>query len=203
MTEQKMDNLFYEKHYWAGGYDTIAGIDEVGRGPLAGPVVSAAVILPRDKALPGITDSKTLSDKKRRIMFNWILDKAEALGIGVVWQKEIDRINILNATMKTMLLAVNDLKINPDFVLVDGNKKPDFDFPGVSIVKGDIKSISIAAASIVAKVTRDDIMIEFDHFYPQYQFKKNKGYPTREHRDAIKRYGPCPLHRHSFRLVID
>jgi len=201
MSKEKVDKFCYEKSYWAKGYNVIAGIDEVGRGPLAGPVISAAVILPKNKCCQEITDSKLISDKKRRKLCDWIVNEAVSFGIGVVWQYEIDRINILNAAMKTMALAINDLKIKPNFVLVDGNRKPEIDIPGEAIIKGDAKSFSIAAASIVAKVTRDDIMIEFDRMYPQYCFEKNKGYPTQEHRAAIKSFGPCPLHRQSFRLV--
>jgi ribonuclease HII len=201
MAQEQIDKFCYEKTYWSQGYNRIAGIDEVGRGPLAGPVVSAAVILPKDTCCQDITDSKVIRDKQRRKLCEWIVNEAVSFGIGVVWHYEIDRINILNATMKTMALAIDDLKIKPDFILVDGNKKPDITIPSKTVIKGDAKSFSIAAASIVAKVTRDDIMIEFDRMYPQYCFEKNKGYPTREHREAIRSFGPCPLHRQSFRLV--
>lgn len=197
----KQNMLYYERMYWQHGFDTIAGIDEAGRGPLAGPVVAAAVILPRDHILPEIDDSKAMTAKKRRKIFDWICEKAKSIGVGVVWQNEIDRINILNATMKTMTLATKDLDITPDFVLIDGNRKPDLGIPSRAIIGGDGKSFSIAAASIIAKVTRDDIMIEFSSQYPQYNFEQNKGYPTKKHREAIECYGPCPLHRHSFRLV--
>ena len=197
----KKNMLYYERIYWRHGFNLIAGVDEAGRGPLAGPVVAAAVILPRDHILPEIDDSKAMTDKKRRKIFEWICDKAKALGVGVVWQDEIDRINILNATLKTMTLATKDLDIKPDFILIDGNRKPDLTIPSRAIVRGDGKSFSIAAASIIAKVTRDDIMIEFSSQYPQYNFEQNKGYPTKKHREAIKRCGPCPLHRHSFRLL--
>ncbi len=197
----KSNMLNYERIYWQKGFDTIAGIDEAGRGPLAGPVVAAAVILPRDHILPEIDDSKAMTDKKRRKIFDWICDKAKAIGVGVVWQNEIDRINILNATMKTMRLATADLDIKPNFILIDGNRTPDLEIPSKAIVGGDGKSFSIAAASIIAKVTRDDIMIELCSQYPRYNFAQNKGYPTQKHREAIKRYGPCPFHRHSFRLV--
>jgi ribonuclease HII len=196
-----MDRLFYEKNYWAQNYHFIAGTDEAGRGPLAGPVVSAAVILKQENCCSELNDSKVLSDKKRRKLSDWIVNNALAVGVGVVWQKEIDQINILNAALKTMSLAIDDLKIKPDFILVDGNRCPDFTIPCKAIIGGDGKSLSIAAASIIAKVTRDDIMIELNEIYPQYNFVQNKGYPTREHREAIKKYGPCPLHRNSFRLV--
>ena len=195
------DRLLYEQKYWQDGFRNIAGVDEAGRGPLAGPVVSAAVILSPTNLLLGINDSKVLTDKKRRKFYEWLLENALAFGIGVVWQREIDLINIFNAAMKSMALAVAQLKIKPDFVLVDGNRAPRLQAPSRAIVKGDAKSLSIAAASIIAKVTRDDVMIELDEKFPVYGFKKNKGYPTREHREAIRRYGSSPLHRQSFRLV--
>ena len=196
-----MNRLYYEKQYWSQNYKFIAGTDEAGRGPLAGPVVSAAVILKRENCCSELNDSKILSDKKRRRLSDWIVNNALAVGVGVVWQKEIDQINILNAALKTMSFAIDNLKIKPDFILIDGNKCPDFTIPCKAIVGGDGKSLSIAAASIIAKVTRDDIMIELNEIYPQYNFEQNKGYPTREHREAIKKYGPCPLHRNSFRLI--
>lgn len=195
------DRLLYERKYWQDGYRHIAGVDEAGRGPLAGPVVSAAVILSPKNLLAEINDSKAISDKKRREFYAWLLENALSFGVGVVWQKEIDQINILNAALKSMALAVAQLTIQPDFVFVDGNRAPQLSSPARAIVKGDAKSLSIAAASVIAKVTRDDIMIELDEQFPMYGFKKHKGYPTREHREAIRRYGSSPLHRKSFRLV--
>ncbi|MCL1996661.1 MAG: ribonuclease HII [Defluviitaleaceae bacterium] len=184
----------YETTY--SQYNHIAGIDEVGRGPLAGPVVSAAVILPRECVLP-VDDSKKLSDKKRRQLFIKIKEQALAIGIGIVDHKTIDEINILQATKLSMLQAIKNLAVEPDFLLVDALTL-DTPLPQLAIVKGDEKNRSIAAASIIAKVTRDDMMIEYHQQYPQYLFDKNKGYGVAAHIAAIKMYGLCPIHRRSF-----
>jgi ribonuclease HII len=184
------------------GYQTIAGIDEAGRGPLAGPVVSAAVILPEDFTCPGVTDSKKLSEKKREALFPVIKDRALAVGIGMADHKEIDRINILAASLLSMKRAVADLACAPDFLLIDGKFTIDVDLPQLAIIKGDSRSISIAAASIIAKVTRDRFMAKLHKTYPQYNFIRHKGYPTKAHKQAIIKYGPCPVHRTTFNGVI-
>ena len=196
-------NLRFERYLWQNGFERIAGVDEAGRGPLAGPVVAAAVIFVPGHYIPEVADSKTLTDRQRRSVFEQIVRQSEAIGVGVVWQQEIDRLNILNATLKAMVLAIEDLTIAPDFVLVDGNRLPELDVPGEAVVDGDALSFSISAASIVAKVIRDDIMIEFDRLYPQYGFARNKGYGTAQHREALKKFGPCPLHRRSFNLGLE
>lgn len=190
-------------HYWSLGYDYIAGVDEVGRGPLAGPVVSAAVILPEGITIPGVDDSKKISAKKREMLFPVITDKAITIGIGIIGEQEIDEINILNATHKAMRIALNQLTIQPNIVLVDGNEADIGKFKQVNIVKGDQKSMSIAAASIVAKVTRDRMMVDYDRIYPEYGFVSHKGYGTKFHIEALKKYFACPIHRRSFRPVSD
>ena len=195
--------LKYEMHYWSLGYDYIAGVDEVGRGPLAGPVVSAAVILPEGITIPGVDDSKKISAKKREMLFPVITDKAITIGIGIIGEQEIDEINILNATHKAMRIALNQLTIQPNIVLVDGNEADIGKFKQVNIVKGDQKSMSIAAASIVAKVTRDRMMVDYDRIYPEYGFVSHKGYGTKFHIEALKKYFACPIHRRSFRPVSD
>ncbi|MBU0972505.1 MAG: ribonuclease HII [Proteobacteria bacterium] len=184
------------------GYHTIAGIDEAGRGPLAGPVVSAAVVLPPDFSCPGIDDSKKLSEKRRDALFPVIQAQALAVGIGMADHREIDRINVLAAALLSMKRAVQNLAVGPDFLLVDGTFTLAMDLPQQAIVKGDARSISIAAASIIAKVTRDKLMTDFHKTYPQYDFIRHKGYPTKAHKQAIIQYGPCPIHRTSFRGVI-
>ncbi len=189
------------------GYKIIAGIDEAGRGPLAGPVVSAAVILPPDFTCSGVTDSKKLSEKKREALFPEIKARALAVGIGMADHKEIDRINILQASLLSMKRAVQDLAVgpnslNPDFLLIDGKFTIDMDLPQQAIVKGDSRSISIAAASIIAKVTRDRLMAKLHKTYPQYNFIRHKGYPTKAHKQAIIEHGPCPVHRKTFNGVI-
>lgn len=183
------------------GYARIAGIDEAGRGPLAGPVVSAAVILPADFICPGITDSKKLSEKKRCQMFSKIMANAMAVGVGLCDHREIDAINILRAALLSMKRAVNNLDIVPDFLLVDGKFPVDMDISQQAVVKGDSRSISIAAASIIAKVTRDRIMTTLHHTYPLYNFIRHKGYPTVAHKQAIQDHGPCPFHRRTFKGV--
>ncbi len=189
----------YEKHYYQKGVKYIAGIDEAGRGPLAGPVVAAAVILPKDCFIMGINDSKKLSLIKREELFEIINKKALSIGIGIVDPQTIDRINILQATFEAMKKALDALSLKPELVLVDGNQNiPDISVPQEDIIKGDQKSISVAAAAIVAKVTRDRIMDKFHELYSEYGFNKHKGYGTKEHIEAIKKYGLCPIHRESF-----
>jgi len=191
--------LHYESELWRNGCLRIAGIDEAGRGPLAGPVVAAAVIFPANHAfIPGINDSKKLTPAAREQMIRVIQEKAAAIGIGIVPHEEIDKINILQATFKAMREAVTALSLVPDYLLIDGNKKPGIDLPQRCIVKGDSLSMSIAAASIVAKVTRDRIMVEYDRQYPHYGFARHKGYGTARHIAAIREFGLCPIHRRSF-----
>jgi ribonuclease HII len=180
------------------GYQFVAGIDEAGRGPLAGPVVAAAVILPPDYEHPDINDSKQLTAKKREFLYDVIKEDALAVGLGVVEASVIDRINILQATLMAMRDAVADLSLSPDYLLIDGKNRIDVQVPQEAIVKGDAKSISIAAASIIAKVSRDRIMEIYHRQFPQYNFLKNKGYGTVEHREAVHRCGRCKIHRLSF-----
>lgn len=180
------------------GYQAIAGVDEAGRGPLAGPVVAAAVILPPDYRHPDINDSKQLTPRKRERLYEVIKADALAVGLGVVEAPAIDRMNILRATLMAMRDAVLDLSLPPDFVLVDGRNTIDIRVPQEAVIGGDARSISIAAASIIAKVSRDRIMEIYHRQFPQYNFLKNKGYGTGEHRDAIRRCGPCKIHRLSF-----
>jgi len=194
---ERLKNMsMYEKKY--AHVDYIAGIDEVGRGPLSGPVVTAAVVLPKDVQILYINDSKKLSEEKREALYSEIMDKALAIGIGMAHPNVIDEINILNATYKAMQIAIGNLDIKPDILLVDAVKIPDIDIPQEGIIKGDEKSISIAAASIIAKVTRDRMMQGYDELYPEYYFAKNKGYGTSEHIQALLEHGPSPIHRHSF-----
>lgn len=186
----------YEKKYSAYGH--ICGIDEAGRGPLAGPVVAAAVILPEDARIMYINDSKKLSEKRREELFEIIKEKALSVGVGIVWNERIDEINILQATYEAMRDAVSQLDPQPDCLLNDAVNIPGIFIPQVPIIKGDAKSQSIAAASIIAKVTRDHIMYELDEKYPQYGFAAHKGYGTAAHIAAIKEFGPCPIHRRTF-----
>lgn len=193
----RMYELFaYEREYEA--YAHICGIDEVGRGPLAGPVVACAVILSKDCDILYINDSKKLSEKKREALYEEIMVKAEAVGIGIVGPERIDEINILQATYEAMREAISKLDIQPDLLLNDAVKIPGVDIPQVSIIKGDAKSASIGAASIVAKVTRDRMMVEYDSIFPEYGFAGNKGYGTAVHIEALKQHGPTPIHRRSF-----
>jgi ribonuclease HII len=184
------------------GYSLIAGIDEAGRGPLAGPVVSAAVVLPHNFCCPGIGDSKKLSEKKRNLFFPRIMQKAAAVGVGICDPKEIDASNILAAALLSMKRAVGNLDIVPDFLLVDGKFTLSMNISQQAVVKGDAKSISIAAASIIAKVTRDRIMANLHQMYPAYNFIRHKGYPTVAHKQAIQVHGPCPVHRKTFKGVM-
>ena len=176
----------------------IAGVDEVGRGPLAGPVVSAAVIFDEHVFIEGINDSKKLNERQREHLFPLIIENAASFGVAAVSHGQIDNINILQASLKAMSIAVGRLKILPDLILIDGNKTFSSKIPTKPIVKGDSKSFSIAAASIIAKVIRDRLMKRLDEYYPEYMWSKNKGYPTKDHIQAIKMYGACPLHRKSF-----
>ena len=183
------------------GFSAIAGVDEAGRGPLAGPVVSAAVIFPEAIPISGINDSKKLTPKKRETLYQEIYRHAVAVGVGIVGPAEIDRVNILQASLAAMVISVNNLRLKPDFLLIDGPFPLPMDFPQQAIIRGDSKSISVAAASIIAKVTRDRIMEEYDRQYPEFNFSINKGYPTKSHQAAIKKFGCCPIHRLSFRGV--
>ena len=182
----------------AQGFDLICGVDEAGRGPLAGPVCAAAVILPHGLEIPGLTDSKKLSDKKRRELVPIIQQEAVSYGIGLASREEIDEINILQATFLAMERALAALSVRPGLALIDGNREKDFGLPVKTVVKGDSLSMNIAAASVLAKVTRDDLMLELAMVYPQYGFEIHKGYGTRAHYDALRAYGPCPIHRTTF-----
>ncbi len=186
----------YERQYDSCAF--ICGIDEAGRGPLAGPVAAGAVILPKDCEILYLNDSKKLSEKKREQLFEEIKEKAVAYGIGIVSPERIDEINILQATYEAMRQAVGSLAVTPQVLLNDAVTIPEISIPQVPIIKGDAKSVSIAAASILAKVTRDHMMIEYDRRYPEYGFARHKGYGTAAHIQALKEYGPCPIHRRSF-----
>ena len=188
--------MFYEKKY--SGYERICGIDEAGRGPLAGPVVAGAVILPKDCEILGVNDSKKLSAKKRELLYDEIMEKAVAVSVGIVSPQRIDEINILQATYEAMREAAAGLGTEPDILLNDAVTIPEVIIPQVPIVKGDAKSVSIAAASIIAKVTRDRIMVEYESRFPGYGFASNKGYGSAEHIEALRRLGPSPIHRNSF-----
>jgi ribonuclease HII len=192
------DMSCFEKDAYKEGIKFIAGIDEAGRGPLAGPVVAAAVILPENISIRGLNDSKKLSEKQREELYNEITEKAIAYEVGIVDEKIIDELNILNATKMAMEIAVESLKVKPELLLIDAVKLDGIQIPQKSIIKGDSLSVSIAAASIIAKVTRDRFIEEMDSVYPEYGFKKHKGYGTKEHIEAIKKYGICPIHRVSF-----
>lgn len=191
----------FERGVYARGHNYIAGVDEAGRGPLAGPVVSAAVILTRDTPLPGLADSKKLSPRQREILYGEIYARAVAVGIGIVDAPEIDRINILQAALCAMAMAVANLRPRPDWLLIDGPFGIPAEFPQTPIPKGDGLSASIAAASIVAKVSRDHLMVRYHEDYPQFGFSRHKGYPTTAHRDALREHGCCPIHRRSFKWV--
>lgn len=197
-TEVKIDWLKYENEAKADGFNVVCGIDEAGRGPLAGPVCAAAVILPDGCIIDGVNDSKKLTEKKREQLFEVIKETAVAYSIATADEKEIDEINILQATYLAMNRAFNGLKIKPDMALVDGNRDPNLGIPTRTIVKGDAASMSIAAASILAKVTRDRFMLEMDKKYPEYQFAKHKGYGTKLHYEMLDKYGASEIHRMSF-----
>lgn len=193
-----MDWLECENNAVEKGYKYVCGVDEAGRGPLAGPVCAAAVILPANTVIEGVNDSKKLSEKKREQLFDIIREKAVAYCVAWGSVEEIEEINILNSTMETMKRAVSGLDIPAEYALVDGNKMPKLEIDGEAIIKGDSKSMSIAAASILAKVSRDRLMLEYAEKYPQYKFEKHKGYGTKLHYEAIEKYGPCEIHRMSF-----
>ncbi len=198
-----MEDLYqYEKELIKKGLKFIAGVDEVGRGPLVGPVVAAAVILPLNYQLEGLTDSKKLSEKKRDKFYEILKRDAISIGVGIKDEKVIDKVNIYEATKLAMMEAINNLDVKPEHVLIDAMPL-DIDIPRTSIIKGDAKSLSIAAASVIAKVTRDKMMYELDKKYPMYNFKKNKGYPTKEHVEAIQKYGIIKEHRTSYGPVKD
>ncbi len=188
----------FEHQCYDDGLEIVCGVDEAGRGPLAGPVCAAAVILPRDLEIEGLNDSKKLSDKRRRALFEQITAQAVSYGIAFATEQEIDEINILQATFLAMRRAMEQLAVRPSIALIDGNREKDFGLPVRTIVKGDSLSANIAAASILAKVTRDDFMMQQAELYPQYGFEVHKGYGTRAHYDALRQYGPCPIHRKTF-----
>ena len=198
-----MPNFDIENEKYAEGYTAVCGCDEAGRGPLVGPVVAAAVILPKDAVIEGLNDSKKLSEKKREKLYDIIINTAIAYGIAEASPAEIDEINILNASMLAMRRAVEKLQVKADFALIDGNCSRGFTIPTETVVKGDAQSASIAAASILAKVTRDRGCIELDKKYPVYNIAKHKGYPTKEHMDAVREYGPSPEHRRTFLKFLD
>ena len=198
---EKIDLYKYEKELWNTGITYIGGIDEVGRGPLIGPVVTACVILPKDFELLGLTDSKKLTEKKREEYYDYIIEHALSVSIGMMDEKIIDEVNIYEATKLAMYQAVSNSKIKPEHVLIDAMKLEKLDIPSTSIIKGDAKSISIAAASVIAKVTRDHMMIELDKKYPMYGFKDHKGYPTKKHVEAIEKYGLIDGYRKTFKPI--
>lgn len=193
-----MDWLEFEKEALAKGYKSVCGVDEAGRGPLAGPVCAAAVILPEGVIIDGVNDSKKLSEKKRESLFDVIREQALSYSIAYATVDEIEEINILNTTMLAMRRAIDGLDIKADYAMIDGNKIPPIDIDAECIVKGDAKSMSIACASILAKVSRDRLLYKYAEEYPMYGFDKHKGYGTKVHREAILKYGPCPYHRKSF-----
>lgn len=203
MKEKEVERLNklkeFENKLYKDGIKYIAGIDEAGRGPLAGPVVIGCVIMPQDSFIEYVNDSKKVSETKREMLYDKIKNEAIAWSTGIVWQDEIDEINILNATKKALTIAIDNLKVKPDKIIVDALDKIETrGIPYISVIKGDAKIYSISAASIIAKVTRDRIMREYDEIYPEYGFSGHKGYGTAKHIQAIKEYGICPLHRRSF-----
>lgn len=187
-----------EDSFYSEGIKLICGVDEAGRGPLAGPVCAAAVILPEHLEMPGLTDSKKLTDKKRRELFPVIQEQAIAYGIGFATEQEIDEINILQATFLAMQRALDQLTVRPDLALIDGNREKDFGLPVKTVVKGDSLSANIAAASVLAKVTRDNLMVELSEKYPEYGFEIHKGYGTKAHYEALREFGASPIHRMTF-----
>ena len=198
MTESTKDLWVIENARYSDEIRCICGVDEAGRGPLAGPVYAAAVILPRGLVIEGLNDSKKLTEKRREALYDVIVAQALAYGIGSADEKEIDEINILQATFLAMRRAIFQLSVRPDLALIDGNRESDFGVPAETVIGGDGRSASIAAASILAKVTRDRVMLEYASQYPQYGFDVHKGYGTRRHYEALREYGPCPIHRQSF-----
>lgn len=193
-----MDWLYYENTAYEKGYNLVCGVDEAGRGPLAGPVCAAAVVLPKGLILEGVNDSKKLTEKKREALFDVITEQALDWSIAFATVEEIEEINILNAAILAMKRAVEELKNPVDFAIIDGNRKPPLEIDCEAVVKGDAKSMSVAAASILAKVSRDRILRQYAVDYPQYGFEKHKGYGTKVHVEALKKYGPCEVHRPSF-----
>ena len=200
-TKEEVDLYQYEKELWNNNIKYIAGVDEVGRGPLIGPVVTACVILSPDFKLEGLTDSKKLTEKKREIYYDYIMENALSVSIGMMDEKVIDEVNIYEATKLAMYQAISNSKIKPEHVLIDAMKLENLEMPSTSIIKGDAKSISIAAASVIAKVTRDRMMIELDKKYPMYGFASHKGYPTKKHIEALKEYGVLENYRKTFHPV--
>lgn len=193
-----MPDYEYEAKASSLGYVNICGVDEAGRGPLAGPVYAAAVILPQGIVIEGLNDSKKLSEKKRELLYDKVIESAVAWSVGVATEQEIDEVNILQATYLAMKRAVEGLSVKADFALIDGNRMPPLDIAGETVIKGDSLSMSIAAASIIAKVTRDRFMLELDEKYPEYLFAKHKGYGTALHYEMIEKHGISPVHRRSF-----
>ena len=200
-SRQAVDRLCFEREALGRGYHRLAGLDEAGRGPLAGPVVASAVLLPSGALLPGLRDSKKLTAAQREHFYGEISRLAEGIGIGTVGPEVIDAVNILEATRLAMKQAVSALPVPPDFLLIDALTLPDIGIAQRALVRGDDLSQSIAAASVIAKVTRDRLMVEYHRRFPQYNFRAHKGYGTAEHLQALERYGPCPIHRRSFRRV--
>lgn len=200
--KNNVDLLKYEKDLYKNNINLIAGVDEVGRGPLVGPVVAAAVILPINYKLDGLTDSKKLSEKKRNFFYDVLQKEAIAIGVGVISPKIIDEVNIYEASKLAMYEALHNLTIKPEHVLIDAMPL-DLEMPSTSIIHGDALSLSIAAASVIAKVTRDQMMYELDELYPMYGFKKHKGYPTKEHLENLKKYGPLENYRFTYKPVSD
>lgn len=198
--KEQIDNYKYERELNIKGINLIAGVDEVGRGPLIGPIVASAVILPKDFHLEGLTDSKKLSEKKRELFYQIIKEQAISIGIGIISEKRIDEINIYEATKEAMITAINNLNPQPEHILIDAMPL-NISIPTTSIIKGDYLSISISAASVIAKVTRDHMLYEMDKEYPMYDLKNNKGYGTKKHLEAIKKYGITKYHRLSYKPV--
>ncbi len=198
-----MPSFEFEEDKYEKGFTAVCGCDEAGRGPLCGPVVAAAVILPRGLVIEGLNDSKKLSEKKREALFDLICEKAIDYAVAEASPEEIDEINILNASQLAMRRAVEALSVKADFALIDGNCSRGFEIPTQTVVKGDSKSYSIAAASILAKVTRDRQCIELDKEYPMYEIAKHKGYPTKDHMELVRKYGPSPIHRKTFLKFLD
>ena len=198
-----MPSFEYEDKHYDEGFVAVCGCDEAGRGPLCGPVFAAAVILPRGEIIEGLNDSKKLTEKKREALFDVICERAVAYAIAEASPEEIDEINILNASMLAMRRAVEALSVKADFALIDGNHSRGFNIPTEAVVKGDAKSASIAAASVLAKVTRDRQCVELDKLYPEYGIAKHKGYPTKDHMDAVREHGVAPIYRKSFLKFLD
>ncbi|MBR4892973.1 MAG: ribonuclease HII [Clostridia bacterium] len=193
-----MSLIEFDREIKKEGYNIICGVDEAGRGPLAGPVYACAIIMKEDFIIPDVNDSKKLTEKKREALYDIILENAYCYSVASVDEEEIDRINILNATLKAMDMAINNLKIKPDLALIDGNQNRGIILNNRTVVKGDAKSYNIAAASIIAKVSRDRFILKMDEIYPEYGFKNHKGYGTKEHMEALRKYGPLKIHRKTF-----